>query len=191
MQTISSDSWGATVIRSAPGSNRSAMPSSNSTGSTPMRQPPQFIGERRPTGSRSTLTLDQDDQIARGWSSPMGRAFRAEAWGAQGGRGENAWEVCGRRLFVQRNTLLRLLQLTDLHLVGALKLRRYHRGESPGRGGDTRAFTHRSFVFALDPQGRVWAPRRILARGTGRCLDLDLPLELGSDLWAIVAQFRA
>jgi hypothetical protein len=139
---------------------------------------------------RAALTLSAEDTMDRRWSSALGPAFRAEGWGAQGGRGEDAWDVSGYRLLVQRDTLLGLLQATGLHLVGALKLQRFHRNESRIRIGETRAFTHRSFAFALDSQGRVWAPIRIsrAARASVRRLE---ERDFKSRFRAIVAQFRS
>jgi hypothetical protein len=92
---------------------------------------------------------------------------------AEGGRGEQAWEVSGHRLFVHRSALIRLLRSNGLCLIGALKVQRYHRGESSGRPGDTRAFTHRSFVFTLDPRGRVWAPLHVSRAARAAVIELD------------------
>ena len=139
---------------------------------------------------RAELTLAPTDPIVRNWSSAMGPVFRAEAWGAQGGRGENAWDDSGCRLFVERNALLRLLESNDLCLVGALLLRRYHKGKRPETVGGTSAFTHRSFVFVLDAQGRVWAPYRVSRAARAAVLGLD-PRDFHLSFRAIVTQFRA
>jgi hypothetical protein len=110
---------------------------------------------------RETLALTPDDTITRLWLDASGPAFRAEAWGAEGGRGEQAWEISGHRLFARRSALFSLLQSNGLCLVASLKVQRYHRGESSGRIGYTSPFTHRSFVFTLKANGRVWAPLRV------------------------------
>ena len=58
-------------------------------------------------------------------------------------------------------------------LVGSLKLQRYHKMKSSDRLGDTSAFTHRSFVFMIDGNGRVAAPLRAtkFVRATVEALD--------------------
>ena len=134
------------------------------------------------------LSLAPKGPIVRDWSSAVGPAFHAEAWGAEGGRGENAWDVSGYRVFAERNTLLRLLELDNLHLVGVLQLQRYHEGGRKATRG-TSAFSHRSFTFVLDPRGRVWAPYRIsrAARVAIQRVDLDFY----SRFRAIVAQGRS
>lgn len=110
---------------------------------------------------RDALELTPDDAVPRNWSRRQGLAFRAEAWGAEGGRGEHAWEIIGERLLGYRDAILDLLEKSGLQLVGLLKLQCYHRGESSGRAGDTRAFTYRTLTFSLDAQGRIWAPRAV------------------------------
>jgi hypothetical protein len=148
---------------------------------------------RRPSPAnwlRKQQALRPDDPIARTWSDAGGLAFRAEAWGTAGGRGENSWEVSGERISVDRTRLLTWLELTDNYLVGALKLQRYHKGKSVGRPGDTSAFTHRSYVFMLDGSGRAGAPLRAsrLARASVETLDLRERSEFRSRLQAIAAK---
>jgi len=107
-----------------------------------------------------SLELKADDPIIRSWSSCNEPAFRSEAWGAAGGRGENSWESSGERITVAKVQLLALLRSTDLVLVGMLKVQKYHKGKSSLRIGDTSAFTHRSYTFIVDKHGRVLAPLR-------------------------------
>jgi hypothetical protein len=135
------------------------------------------------------LTLASKDPIMRDWSSAIGPAFRAEAWGTQGGRGENAWDVSGYRLFVERNTLLHLLESKNLHLVGALLLQRYHDGKRWDATSGASAFSHRSFVFVLDPRGRIWAPYRI-SRATRAAIQRLDSVDFYSRFRAIVTQYR-
>ena len=105
------------------------------------------------------LDLAADDLIVRSWSSADGAVFRAETWGATGGRGETSWDDSGERISVERSHLLHLLETNNLVLVGSLKLQRYHKGKPSGRLGDASSFTHRSLVFSVDPSGRVKTPR--------------------------------
>ena len=109
---------------------------------------------------RELLTLRADDPIVRIWSDLNGPAFRAEAWGAAGGRGENSWDNSGERITITREELLALLRVTNQVLLGVLKVQRYHKGKSSGRFGDMSPFTYRSYVFIVDQDGRVLAPLR-------------------------------
>jgi hypothetical protein len=139
---------------------------------------------------REQLVLRPDDPIARTWSDAVGLVFRAEAWGAAGGRGENSWEISGERISVDRTWLLTFLERTGHNVVGALKVQRYHKGMSTGRAGGTGAFTHRSYVFMLDRSGRVGAPLRAsrLARAAVGALDSNERREFRSRLQAIAAK---
>ncbi|MAY77691.1 MAG: hypothetical protein CL802_08895 [Citromicrobium sp.] len=56
-----------------------------------------------------------------------------------GGRGEQAWSEAGSRVFVSRSAVTSFLTATNQRLVVALKLRKYHRGKSSGKAGDTSA----------------------------------------------------
>lgn len=105
------------------------------------------------------LDLSREGETSWNWTWNNGIAFRTDAWGAEGGRGESAWSMDGARLFAHRSTVLDLLQRTGLHLVGHLKLRCYHREESWTRTDSAYAFTFRSLTFSIDPQGKIWAPR--------------------------------
>lgn len=100
-----------------------------------------------------------DDEVVRCWSIDGRIAFRAEAWGAEGGRGEYAWSDAGYRLFVNRDLLLSLLNLSERSLVIALTLQKYHRGKLSGRAVKTSGFTHRSLVIVIDEHGQIWSPR--------------------------------
>jgi hypothetical protein len=110
---------------------------------------------------RKLMDLKSDDPGVRRWSSNEGPAFRAEAWGAEGGRGQHAWSDTGYRLLANTNLLLPFLRKTKSDLVVAMKVQKYHRGKSTGRAGDTSGFTHRSLVAIINGLGRAWTPRRL------------------------------
>lgn len=109
--------------------------------------------------TRDLLGITADDDVTRRWSIDGGAAYRAEAWGAEGGRGEYAWSETGYRLFVSRGVLLSLLKVSGRNLVVALTLQKYHKGKSSGRAGDTGGFTNRSLVVVIDESGKIWSPR--------------------------------
>ncbi|MBV8470922.1 MAG: hypothetical protein JOY60_13810 [Burkholderiaceae bacterium] len=109
--------------------------------------------------TRDLLETVADDEVIRRWSIGGKTAYRAEAWGAEGGRGEYAWSETGYRLLVSRGALLSLLKVSERSLVVALTLQKYHRGKSSGRVGDTSGFTHRSLVVVIDERGQIWSPR--------------------------------
>jgi hypothetical protein len=109
--------------------------------------------------TRDLLGTVADDEVVRRWSVDGRTAYRAEAWGAEGGRGEYAWSETGYRLLVSRGALLSLLKVCERSLVVALTLQKYHRGKSSGRTGDTSGFTHRSLVIVIDERGQIWSPR--------------------------------
>lgn len=111
--------------------------------------------------TQNLLGTVADDAVGRNWSIAGTAAYRAEAWGAGGGQGEYAWSETGYRLFATRCALLSLLKQTVRSLVVVLKLQKYHRGKSSGRGGDTSPFTHRSLVIVINERGQIWSPRRI------------------------------
>lgn len=109
--------------------------------------------------TRDLLGTVADDEVIRRWSINGRTAYRAEAWGGEGGRGEYAWSETGYRLFVNRDPLLSLLTVSERSLVVALTLQKYHRGKSSGRAGDISGFTHRSLVVVIDERGQIWSPR--------------------------------
>ncbi|MCY1213946.1 hypothetical protein D9M72_257490 [compost metagenome] len=109
--------------------------------------------------TRDLLGTVADDEVIRRWSIGGRTAYRAEAWGAEGGGGEYAWSETGYRLFVSRGVLQSLLKVSERSLVVALTLQKYHRGKSSGRAGDTSGFTHRSLVVVIDERGQIWSPR--------------------------------
>jgi predicted RNA-binding protein YlqC (UPF0109 family) len=123
---------------------------------------------------RDILGIVADDPAVRFWSANGRLSYRAEAWGAEGGRGEHAWSLTGDRLFAFRGALLSLLKLSNRSLVVALKLRKYHRGKSIGRAGDTSAFTHRSLVIVVNEHGQIWSPRRLSQQAKKALGTLDL-----------------
>lgn len=130
----------------------------------------------RPFPSASTqerMGTEPDDPVVRHWSIDGTMAFRAEAWGAEGGRGEQAWSTTGYRLFIKSEPLLSLLASTERNLVVALKLQKYHKGKSSRRGEDTSGFTHRCLVVVINNRGHVWAPRRLSQQAKQALATLD------------------
>ena len=111
--------------------------------------------------TKEVLGVSPVDAGVRRWAIDAAPAFYAEAWGAEGGRGEHAWSETGSRIFVSKASLTSLLQESDRNLVTMIKLQKYHRGKSSGRGGDTSAFTHRSLIVILNKRGEVWMPKRL------------------------------
>ncbi|WP_124982106.1 hypothetical protein [Ralstonia solanacearum] len=122
---------------------------------------------------QAQLRTVADDEVIRRWSIDGRTAYRAEAWGAEGGRGEYAWSETGYRLFVSRGTLLSLLKVSERSLVVALTLQKYHRGKSSGRAGDTSGFTHRSLVVVIDERGQIWSPRGLSRQAKEALATLD------------------
>lgn len=123
--------------------------------------------------TRDLLGTVADDEVIRRWSIGGRTAYRAEAWGAEGGRGEYAWSETGCRLFVSRGALLSLLKVSERSLVVALTLQKYHRGKSSGRVGDTSGFTHRSLVVVVDERGHIWSPRGLSRQAKEALATLD------------------
>lgn len=123
--------------------------------------------------TRDLLGTVADDEVIRRWSIDGRTAYRAEAWGAEGGRGEYAWSETGYRLFVSRGALLSLLKVSERSLVVALTLQKYHRGKSSGRAGDTSGFTHRSLVVVIDERGQIWSPRGLSRQAKEALATLD------------------
>lgn len=123
--------------------------------------------------TRELLGTVADDEVVRSWSIGGRTAYRAEAWGAEGGRGEYAWSETGYRLFVGRDALLSLLKVSERSLVVALTLQKYHKGKSSGRAGDSSGFTHRSLVVVIDERGQIWSPRGLSRQAKGALAKLD------------------
>lgn len=109
--------------------------------------------------TRELLDAVADDRVTRCWSVGERTGYRAEAWGAEGGRGEYAWSETGYRLSISTGPLFSLLKMSGRSLVIALKLQKYHKGKLGGLGGDTSAFTHRSLVVVVSERGQIWSPR--------------------------------
>ncbi|MCW2290120.1 hypothetical protein M2262_000170 [Pseudomonas sp. BIGb0408] len=109
--------------------------------------------------TRNLMKTVADDQIGRCWSIDGRAAYRAEAWGAEGGRGDYAWSKTGYRMFAARGSLLSMLKLSERNLVVALTLQKYHRTESSRGLGGTNSFSHRSLLVVIDERGQVWSPR--------------------------------
>ena len=126
------------------------------------------------TSVQGQMETEPDDPVVRHWSINRATAFRAEAWGAEGGRSEQAWSETGSRLFIKSDPLLSLLDATKRSLVVALRLQKYHKGKSSGRFGDTSGFTHRSLVVIINSRGHVWAPRRLSQQAKQALTTLDL-----------------
>ncbi|NYE22083.1 hypothetical protein [Pigmentiphaga litoralis] len=123
--------------------------------------------------TRNLLGTVADDEVVRFWSIDGRPAYRAEAWGAEGGRGEYAWSETGCRFFVSRGPLLSLLKVSERSLVVALSLQKYHRGKSSGRVGDTSGFTHRSLAVVIDERGQIWSPRGLSRHAKEALATLD------------------
>jgi hypothetical protein len=123
--------------------------------------------------TRDLLGIVADDDVTRRWSIDGRTAYRAEAWGAEGGRGEYAWSETGYRFFVSLDALLTLLKVSKRSLVVALTLQKYHRGRSSGRAGDTGGFTHRSLVVVVDERGQIWSPRGLSRQAKEALATLD------------------
>ncbi|MTH59987.1 ATP-binding protein [Paracoccus litorisediminis] len=110
------------------------------------------------------LGIAADDAAVRQWSSVTEPQFYAEAWGAEGGRGERAWSETGSRLFFRTGSLTALLETVGSNLVIFLNLQKYHRGKSTWRAGDTSSFAHRSLIAVLNKRGEVWLPQRLSSK---------------------------
>jgi hypothetical protein len=123
--------------------------------------------------TRDLLGTVADDEVICSWSIDGKTAYRADAWGAEGGRGDHAWSESGCRLFVSRDTLLSLLKVSKRSLVVALTLQKYHRGKSSGRAGDTSGFTHRSLVVVINERSQIWSPRDLSRQAKEALATLD------------------
>lgn len=122
---------------------------------------------------RAEQSIAADDGIVRGWSRDGVPAYRAEAWGAEGGVGENAWSETGYRLSIRRDALIDRLALSGKSLILALKLQKYHKSKSTGRHGDTSGFTHRSLILVVNERGVVWLPQRLSKQARAALATLD------------------
>lgn len=123
--------------------------------------------------TRDLLETISDDEVVRRWSIRGRTAYRAEAWGAEGGRGDYAWRETGYRLFVSRDALQPLLEVSERSLVIALTLQKYHREKSSGSIGDTSGFTHRSLLVVIDERGQIWSPRGLSRQAKEALATLD------------------
>lgn len=123
--------------------------------------------------TREMMGARPADTCVRHWVTEATTAFRAQAWGVEGGRGEHAWSETGYRLLVNDKPLLSLLNTTGRSLVLALKVQKYHRGKSSGRMGDTSMFTHRSLVVIINRRGQAWAPKRLSKQAKQALATLD------------------
>lgn len=122
---------------------------------------------------RAEQSIAADDVIVRNWSRDGVLAYRAEAWGAEGGVGEYAWSEAGYRLSIRRDALIDRLTLSGKSLVLALKLQKYHKGKSTNRHGDTSGFTHRSLILVVNERGVVWLPQRLSKQARAALATLD------------------
>lgn len=123
--------------------------------------------------TRALLGTVADDEVTRHWSIDGTKAYRAEAWGAEGGRGEDAWSASGYRLLVTRDALFSLLKLSERSLVVALKLQKYHGGRSSGPHGGASSFTHRSLVVVVDDRGQIWSAQGLSRKAKEALAALD------------------
>lgn len=144
---------------------------------------------QRPTPSESIrrlLNLFQVDNSGREWRDGRSVVLRAEAWGAEGGRGEHAWEKSGHRILISTSALISHLKNTNQCIVLALKLQAYHKGKSTGRPGDTSAFTHRSLAVTVDGNGIALSPRHPSLQAKRALAKLS-----SDELWDFYPRFRA
>ena len=123
--------------------------------------------------TRDQVETVADDEVVRRWSVCGRTAYRAEAWGADGGRGDYAWSETGYRLFVSRGAVQSLLKESERSLVVALTLQKFHRGKSSGRAGDTSGFTQRSLLVVIDECGQIWSPRGLSRQAKEALATLD------------------
>ena len=114
--------------------------------------------------TKNALGIFPTDAAVREWSSAAGPQFYAEAWGAEGGRGEQEWSESGSRLSVRTPALKLLLGTTNRNLLILLKIQRYHRSKSTGRRSDTSRFTYRSLIAIVNRRGQVWLPQRLSSK---------------------------
>ncbi|MYM21478.1 hypothetical protein GTP46_02305 [Duganella sp. FT135W] len=120
----------------------------------------------RPFPARWTqkkLGLIQRDPVVRSWRIEDSPAYFAQAWGAEGGRGEYAWSKTGSRLFVTKDALLTLLQSCRRTLVLSILIRKYYSAKSDGHSGDSGSFSYRSLIIVVKENGEIWVPRGISA----------------------------
>ena len=112
------------------------------------------------------------DGVIRDWSAQGDKVLFAEAWGAEGGRGEAHWDRSGERISVSKKFLSTLLQGDTDNLVVTVKAQQYRKNTS-NRGGDTSSFVHRSTVFTIDREGKIWSPKRIPSKVKAAIATLD------------------
>ncbi|CAO3401681.1 hypothetical protein [Azospirillum palustre] len=122
---------------------------------------------------RAEQLIAADDVIVRSWSRDGVPAYRAEAWGAEGGVGEHSWRETGYRLSIRRDALIDRLALSGKSLVLELKLQKYHNGKSTGQLGDTSNFTHRSMILVVNERSVVWLPQRLSKQAKAALATLD------------------
>ena len=143
----------------------------------PMQQSERQFDRLDPYASTTAMSRSKPDQwvveqfgllagdnVVRQWVVGGEAIFRAKAWGVEGGRGEAHWNLSGDRIAVSRPFLISLLRSKNALLVCAIKAQKYHRDRSSRDPSDTSSFTHRSTVFTIDHNGRIWRPRRISAK---------------------------
>lgn len=123
--------------------------------------------------TRDLLGIAPQDPVTRHWSVQGQAAYRAEAWGAEGGRGEHAWSDTGSRLSVARDALLQLLGRAGLCLLVTLMVQKYHKGVASSHAGNTNAFTHRSLVLLVDKNGHLRLPQRMTTQAKEAIKSID------------------
>ncbi|MBW7836506.1 MAG: NACHT domain-containing protein [Sphingomonadales bacterium] len=101
------------------------------------------------------------DKIPRRWFSGNKLIAVSEAWGVETGYREHRWDHNGERIYIPQQQLLSLLKNEQKSIVFNVKAQKYFRDKAERKAGDTNAFTHRSLVFVLDGNGRMWMPTRI------------------------------
>jgi hypothetical protein len=123
--------------------------------------------------TQQVLGIAPGDAVVRQWTVATEQQFYAEAWGAEGGRGEHAWSETGSRLYVRTASLKSFLEAVDRSLVVFVKLQKYHRGKSNRRAGDTGPFIHRSLIVVSNRNGEVWLPQRLSVKAKPALDSLD------------------
>jgi hypothetical protein len=121
----------------------------------PYRSPSAMARSRPAQQLIDLFALKADDPIVRSWSDAHGTAFVAQAWGAEGGRGEQHWDRSGDRLSVRSSFLKALLGRKRRVLVGTVRARLYLEKPFRAEGEEDINFIYRSTAFTVDAYGAV------------------------------------
>lgn len=105
------------------------------------------------------LGVSHRDAAGRFWDGAA-PAFRAEAWGQKGGRGEHSWDTSGHRIQCRTSVLRDLLRGQQKALVGFISARQFLR-DKESRADKENGFVHRTLAFIIDHRLRARMPVRI------------------------------